>query len=199
MAHALQAALISEEEYLAGEELSDIKHEYIDGYVYAMSGASINHSTITGNIYSEIRAFLKGKPCRPHTSDVKAKIGSQYFYPDMMVDCSNPDGKAYYTETPTIIVEVLSKSTRRTDKITKRQAYLQIPTLQEYLLIEQDFVEVEVMRKSEHWQSAYYYLGDEVTLDSIGMTLSVEAIYDRVQNSDMAEWLAQKAEQSNNQ
>lgn len=182
-----QDVLISEADYLEGEKVSEIKHEYIDGYVYAMSGASINHSRIAGNVYRKIGNHLEGKPCQPYTSDVKVKIGSKYFYPDVMVDCADSDG--YYTETPVIIVEVLSKSTRRTDQTIKRLAYTQIATLQEYVLIEQDFVDVEVIRRSNGWQSEHFYLGDEVTLKAIGLTLTVEEIYTRVKNEDMSEWL----------
>ena len=94
-----------------------------------------------------------------------------------------------YTESPIIIVEVLSKSTRRTDQTIKRTAYLQIPTLLEYVLIEQDIVDIEVVRKSEGWQSKHYFLGDSVHFDALGITLSVEEIYDRVDNEDMREWL----------
>ena len=182
--------LISEQEYLEGELHSDIKHEYIDGMIYAMSGASAAHNRIAGNIYGEFRNHLKGKPCQPYSADMKVKIGSKYFYPDVLVDCSDVDD--YFTESPIILVEVLSKSTRRMDETTKRLIYLQIPTLQEYVLIEQDFVKIEIVRKSENWQPMRYYLGDELTFESIGLTLTVEEIYQRVKNEEMTEWLASK-------
>jgi Uma2 family endonuclease len=86
----------------------------------------------------------------------------------------------------------LSKSTRRIDETTKRFNYINIPTLQEYVLIEQDFVDIEVVRRSEGWQPKHYFLGDEVTFESIGLTLPVEEIYQRVKNQDMAEFLAEK-------
>ena len=182
---------ISEDEYLAGEQHSEVKHEYIDGYVYEMSGVHSNHNLIVGNVSGEFRNHLKGKPCRPYMSDMKVRIGSKYFYPDVLVDCSDING--YYTETPKILVEVLSKSTRRTDKNLKRMAYTQINSLEEYVLIEQDVAEIEVMRKVDGWQPQYYYLGDEITFQSIGLTLAVEEIYERVQNVDVAEWLQEKA------
>ncbi len=191
MATAQQAVFMSEDEYLAGEQHSEVKHEYIDGYVYAMAGAHSNHNLITLNLSSEFRAHLKGKPCRPYMSDMKVRIGSKYFYPDVLVDCSDING--YYTETPKILVEVLSKSTRRTDKNLKRMAYTQITSLEEYVLIEQDVVEIEVLRRVDGWQPQYYYLGDEITFQSIGLTLAVEEIYERVQNVDVAEWLQEKA------
>jgi Uma2 family endonuclease len=189
MATAAQVSIISEEDYLEGEKTSDIKYEYIDGYVYAMSGASNNHNLITMNVSVAFANHLKKKPCRPYASDMKVKIGSKYFYPDVLVDCSNLSGDSYYTEQPTILVEVLSKSTRRTDETTKRINYMQIPSLQEYILIEQDIVDVEVIRRATGWLSEHYFLGDEFTLNSIDVTLSVEDIYERVQNNDVKEWL----------
>ena len=189
MATAAQLSIIREDDYLAGEKVSDIKYEYIDGYVYAMAGASNNHNLIAGNVFLALANHLKKKPCRPYVSDMKVKIGSKYFYPDVLVDCSNLTGDSYYTEQPIILVEVLSKSTRRMDETTKRMAYMQIPSLQEYILIEQDIVDVEVIRRQTGWLSEHYSLGDELTLSSIGLTLTVEDIYERVQNSDVKEWL----------
>jgi Uma2 family endonuclease len=120
---------------------------------------------------------------------MKVKIGSKYFYPDVLIDCSQLAGDSYYTEQPTILVEVLSKSTRRTDETIKRMAYMQIPSLQEYVLIEQDFVDIEIIRRETGWLSEHYFMGDEFTLNSIDVTLSVEDIYERVQNNDVKEWL----------
>ena len=189
MSTAAQLDFISEQEYLAGEQTSELKYEYIDGYVYAMSGASNNHNLIAGNVFATLANHLKKKPCRPYISDMKVKIGSRYFYPDVLVDCSNLTGDSYYTEQPIILVEVLSKSTRRMDETTKRMTYMQIPSLQEYILIEQDFVDVEIIRRETGWLSEHYFLGDELTISSIGLTLTVEDIYERVQNNDVKEWL----------
>jgi len=189
MATSAQVSIISEDDYLAGEKVSDIRYEYIDGYVYAMSGASNNHNLITMNVSVAFANHLRKQPCRPYASDMKVKVGSKYFYPDVLVDCSNLTGDSYYTEQPTILVEVLSKSTRRMDETTKRMAYMQIPSLQEYILIEQDIVDVEVIRRQTGWLSEHYFLGDELTFSSIGLTLTVEDIYERVQNSDVKEWL----------
>jgi Uma2 family endonuclease len=182
---------VSEADYLEGEKTAEVKHEYIDGDVYAMVGAHANHNRIAGNIHAALHQYLKGKPCQPYTSDMKVKVGTKYFYPDVMVDCSAVDG--YFTETPVIIVEVLSKSTRQHDKKDKRNAYLQIPTLLEYVLIEQDFANIEVQRRHNHWQPENYFLGDDVTFESVGLTLVVAELYDRVQNEDMTAWLIQQS------
>lgn len=191
MATAQQIPLMTEAEYLEAEKTAEERHEYIDGYVYAMSGAHSNHNRIAATLVRKMGNHLEGKPCQPYVADMKVKIGSKYFYPDVLVDCSSLNG--YFTESPKLIVEVLSKSTRRLDKTVKVMAYTHIPTLEEYVLIDQDIVEVEVLRRSTNWLPERFYLGDEVTFTSIGLTLAVEDIYDRVQNSDMIEWLEQKA------
>lgn len=192
MANAHQTSYVTEEEYLRQEQQSELKHEYVDGQVYAMAGAKASHNRIVGNVYRKIGNYLEQKSCQPYMSDMQVKIASKYFYPDILVDCSNLSDDSTFTETPILIVEVLSKSTRRADETTKRMAYMQIPTLLEYVLIEQDFVQVEVMRKNRHWQSFKYYLDDDIHFESINLTLKVEEIYERVQNSDMLEWLKNK-------
>jgi len=101
----------------------------------------------------------------------------------------------YVREGPVLIVEVLSRSTRRFDKTEKRAEYLTLPSLQEYILIEQDFAEVEVQRRSNQWRSEYYYLGQDIHFESVDVTVSVEAIYQRVDNKDVEVFLlAQQAE-----
>ncbi|NQY82150.1 MAG: Uma2 family endonuclease [Alphaproteobacteria bacterium] len=184
--------LISTEDYLNGELTSKIKHELIDGYIYAMAGTSKNHERISVNISREFGIHLKNSPCEPFGSDMKVKVDSNFFYPDVMVVCDDKTDNEYYTESPVIIVEVLSKSTRKTDETTKRINYLNIPSLQEYVLIEQDFVDIEVARKSEDWKSTHYFLSDEIKFESIDLTLSVEEIYYRVQNDDVIAFLQNK-------
>jgi Uma2 family endonuclease len=186
---------ISEEDYLAGELASEIKHEYVGGQVYAMTGGTPNHVKISGNLHAQLWNFLRGKSCDVYQSDMKVKSSEEkYRYPDVLVTCSEIEGS--YTDSPVIIVEVLSSSTRRVDGTIKRLEYLNIPTLKEYLLIEQDFVDVEVCRKENGWKSDHYFLGDEVHLASVGFTISVEEIYERVQNEDMVEFLKVKEEES---
>ena len=127
---------------------------------------------------------------------MKVKIDQKYFYPDVMVDCSNEETD-YFFEKPSIIVEVLSKSTRQRDKTDKRLAYFQIPTLKEYVMIEQDFVEIEFWSRDQDnlWQPSVYYLGGDITFHAIGLTVSVEDIYRQVKNEDMLEWWEKKAQQ----
>lgn len=183
---------ISQAEYLAGEMVSDIKHELINGEVYAMAGASRNHNLLVSNTARILGNHLQDGPCATFSSDLKIKAATNFFYPDVMVVCADENGDEYYTEKPSIIVEVLSKASRRMDKSTKLAAYKALPSLQEYLLIEQDFVDVEVLRRSTHWLSEHYFLGDSLTLESVGLTLTVSDLYQRVNNEDMQEFLQQQ-------
>lgn len=188
--------LISVEDYLKGELTSDIKHELIDGRVYAMAGSSDNHDYISGNIYRKFGNHLENSTCRPFTSDKLLKTSTGNFrYPDCMVICDKDDESQYFKTKPILLVEVLSRSTRKTDEKDKLIEYINIPTLQEYVLIEQDYVDITVYRKSDHWRSVHYFLGETLYFESINLTLFAEEIYHRVQNDDMAEFLTNKAEQ----
>jgi Uma2 family endonuclease len=190
---AVKTAYLSEQDYLDAEKVSDVKHEYFDGEIFAMSGAKANHQRITMNVGGEFRNHLKGTPCEAFSSDMKVRAdkGNKYFYPDVVVSC-NQDGESDFTESPRLIVEVLSNSTRKFDKDLKRTCYQTIPTLEEYVLIEQDHVDIEISRKSADWHSSYYFLGDDVTFESIGLTLPVLEIYSRVENKELQEFLAKQ-------
>lgn len=183
---------LSEEEYLATEPAAELKREYIDGRVYAMAGAGYNHSCIAANILRKFGNHLEGTPCATFMADIKVKLGKDYVYPDVLVDCSKMRGDDVFSNAPVIIVEVLSRSTRKTDTTTKLIRYINLPSLQEYVLIEPDIVSVQVLRRSNNWLSEYFFLGDEVTFESIGLTLPVEDIYDRVDNPDINEYKAAK-------
>lgn len=189
-----KTAFISEADYLAGEKIAETKHEYIDGEIFAMAGASASHNRISLNVATLFNVHLDGKPCQPYMSDMKVKVGTKYFYPDVLVECSGLADDSHVTEKPTLIVEVLSKSTRRMDETTKRIAYTQIDSLLEYVLIEQDFVDIEIIRRRTGWQSERFYLGDSLTFESIALTLTVEDIYARVNNPELVEWRQLQAE-----
>jgi len=192
---------ISEEAYLEGELISKVKHEYINGSVYAMAGVSRNHNRISNNIIRELGNDLKQKhtPCEVFSADMKIKISEEntsFFYPDVLITCASDDNESeYYVNSSVIIVEVLSKSTRKYDLTTKKLYYFNLATLEEYVVIEQDICEVEVFRKSDDWRSTSYFLGDEITFDSIQTTILVEDIYYHVNNEDIANFLKEKAQQ----
>jgi Uma2 family endonuclease len=189
---------VSVEDYLAGERDSEIKHEYVDGQVYAMAGASVRHNLIGGNLYALLWNHLRNATCFPLTSDMLLKTNKTKFrYPDLMVVCEgDSSGDDYTREQPVLVVEVLSRSTRRKDKTEKRMEYLSLPSVQEYVLIEQEYAEVEVQRRRDQWQSEYFYLGQEFVLESVNANLSVEELYQRVDNADVKAYLEEKQRQS---
>lgn len=167
---------ISIDDYLQGELSREIKHEYLDGQVYAMAGASKNHQRIIANMIATFVQHLKNTPCDTFSSDIKVRVSDlAFFYPDVIVTCQDNSGDSYYTEQPLIIVEVLSKSTRRTDETIKRRLYQTLPSLQEYVLIEQDIVDIEICRRDQSWQPEHYFMGDEISFAAIDLTLDVTA------------------------
>jgi len=189
MSIARQVEPISIEDYLAAEGAQSIRHEYVDGAVYAMAGASMNHNRITSNLVRLLGNHLVEQPCEVFSSDMLLQTSAtRYRYPDVMVSCQTQAENELLLASPLLLIEVMSHSTRKTDKEIKRLEYLQIPSLIEYVLIEQDFVEIEVLCRSQHWQPSYYYLGDEVVFESIGRSLPVLDIYQRVVNRDMEEF-----------
>jgi Uma2 family endonuclease len=176
---------ISAAAYLQGELLADIKHQLIDGEVHTMTGARENHNLLALNVASELRTHLKDTPCRTFMADMKVRVAEDFFYPDVMVVCDQDSENEYYKKSPIIIVEVLSKITRKLDQTSKRLRCQTILTLQEYVLVEQDKGEIQVFSRNQYWQSSYYYLGDSITFHSLGITLLVEDIYYQVNNEDV--------------
>ena len=186
---------ITIKDYLSGELVSEVRHEYYDGYVYAMAGASDNHNKISGNIFRELANELKKQksPCTSYVADMKVNItdkGNHFFYPDVMVVCDSDDNESdYYKKSPLIIVEVLSPSTRKNDSSGKRLLYFNLLSLEEYVLIEQDICQIQVFSRKDNWQAAFYFLGDEITFKSINVTLKVEDIYYQVKNENILTFL----------
>jgi Uma2 family endonuclease len=140
MALAIADNRISREDYLQGELASEIRHEYVAGNVYAMSGGTLNHQRIAGNFSYPVRRQLAGKPCFPIGSDFKLRVplgGEEaFYYPDSMIICVPVPGDALFTDSPSVILEVLSPTTRRNDEVQKFRDYLTIPTLKTYILAE---------------------------------------------------------------
>ncbi len=143
MALAVAEKRISREEYLEGELASEIRHEYVAGNVYAMSGGTLNHQRIAGNFSFLAKSQLAGKPCFPTGSDFKLLVplghGEEaFYYPDGMIICVPVPGDALFTDSPSVILEVLSPTTRRIDEVQKFRDYITIPTLGTYILAETD-------------------------------------------------------------
>ena len=141
--------LLSVEDYLEGERLSEIRHEYIGGYVYAMAGASDDHNRIVGNIYSALHQRLRGKRCEPFMADMKLKIpgGQAFYYPDVLVACDPADNAKYYRERPTVVFEVLSPETERSDQREKWYAYALVQSLKVYVLVSRENRELTLLRR----------------------------------------------------
>jgi len=177
--------LISPEEYLEGERLAEMRHEYVDGRVYAMGGASDDHNRIAGNIFAELRERLRGHRCEPFINDMKVKIpptfADVYYYPDVLVACDRTDNARYFRERPTVIIEVLSPETERTDRREKAIAYRQLPPVEAYVLIEQERMAATILRRAEPgWQSDMIEgPGSILKLSSIGVDIPLDRIYER--------------------
>ncbi|MBD0263115.1 MAG: Uma2 family endonuclease [Tolypothrix sp. T3-bin4] len=176
---------ISPEEYLEGEKVSQVKHEYIDGEVYAMAGASDAHVTITGNLFSLLRNHVRGTGCRVYMADMKAQIQAinRYYYPDVMVTWDTQDREfEYFKSSPCLIVEVLSGSTEALDRGKKFTDYRHLQSLQEYVLISQDTMSVECFRRNEEgrWVLYPYEKGEEVHLASVAFRFCIATIYEDV-------------------
>ncbi len=144
--------LLSVEDYLAGELASEVKHEYIDGVVHAMAGASNTHHEISVNALAFLASQLRGKPCKVYNSDTKIRIvflnHVRFYYPDAMVVCERNPGTDSYQDRPVVVVEVLSESTRRTDLGEKRDVYLAIPSLKVLIFAERNFPAAISYRKT---------------------------------------------------
>lgn len=182
------------EAYLNDELACDTKREYVQGRVVAMAGASKNHQRIIANLMRLFGNHLLNTPCEPFDSDIKVRVSDlAFFYPDVIISCETESNNDYYTEQPLIIVEVLSKSTRKIDETIKRHLYQTLPSLQEYILIEQEFVDIEICRRSQSWQSEHYFMGDEVSFNAIDLTVSVNTIYERVINDDVQSFFNEQA------
>jgi Uma2 family endonuclease len=176
---------MSFEEYMELEERSPIKHEYLAGQVFAMSGATKRHNRIAGRLYGACANHLKGGPCEPFISDVKVRleIGSDIYayYPDVMVVCDPRETEDRYVGNPKVIVEVLSESTARTDRHEKRLHYGLIRALEEYVIVAQEIVQVTIFRRRESWQPIVLgSLDATLELRSIGLAVSLAQIYDGV-------------------
>jgi len=183
---------LTPEEYLALERQAEYKSEYFNGAVYAMSGASFNHNVIVANIIMELGQQLRGRPCSALPSDIKVRMpdSRKFFYPDVTVVCGEPqfhDERTDVLLNPILIVEVLSESTAAFDRGDKFQAYQQMESLKEYLLISQDknVIEQYVRQTREVWNyTVTVGLESSLSLPSIECTLSLSTVYDKVTETD---------------
>lgn len=176
---------LTPEEYLAFEEESPVRHEYANGYVYAMAGGTWEHNMITTNILVHLGVQLKGTPCIPIASNRRLRIRPPgetfYYYPDVTVDCTSNRNKE--AEDATVIFEVLSTSTRRIDDREKLLNYLNLHSMRVYALVDQQRAHVTVHRRSAEgaWvREVITDLDATLPLPEIGCTLPLRTIYDRL-------------------
>ncbi|AUT03366.1 hypothetical protein CLI64_24740 [Nostoc sp. CENA543] len=178
--------LVTPEEYLQLEEQGQEKHEYINGYIYAMAGASDPHVTIAGNLFALLRNHVRGSGCRVYMSDMKARIESlnRFYYPDVMVTCDQRDQETpNYKRFPCLIVEVLSDSTEAFDRGDKFADYQVLESLQEYVLINTKRQRVECFRRNEPglWiLQSYTSAQESFSLNSVKFEGTMAALYEDV-------------------
>lgn len=178
------AQYLSRDDYFALE--SEEKYEFYQGEIFAMTGGTFNHAKISGNTFSTLNVKLRGKCCQPSNSDMRIETPSGLItYPDVSVFCGKPE----LTENqcsllnPSVIIEVLSPSTRRYDLSDKFILYRTIPSFKDYLLIDSEKVSVQYFRKTEQQEwllHEYLDISDSVCLVSIKETLDLNEIYENI-------------------
>jgi len=183
---ARQFAAMNEDEYLAFEDHSQERHEYVAGQVFAMTGSTLRHAAITGNLFVALRTQLKGSPCRVFMTDIKLHVQRDraFYYPDIILTCDpkhaelTPEQRII--DAPTLIVEVLSGSTEAVDRREKMFSYRKLPSLKEYLLVSQNERLVELYRRvgDVGWEERIYDPTDCIDLASVDLKLSMDDIYD---------------------
>lgn len=175
---------ITVDAYIEGEQRSEVRHEYIGGQVYVMSGGSEAHNMLCGNLYSALRQHFRGKPCKAFMADMKLRLSIAeddiFYYPDVMVTCDPSDDAKYYKTEPTVLVEVLSPSTERLDRREKFLSYQSLPSLEEYVLVDQEQVKVTCFRRANEWKPEHLLAGGVLDLPSIEFRQALSELYEDV-------------------
>jgi Uma2 family endonuclease len=170
---------MSVDDYLTFERESEIRHELVDGYLYAMTGASDRHEEIAANLLAALHGHLRGSGCRVYGSNLKIRVGDDFFYPDLFVRCASERGDPFFKTDPTLVVEVLSPGTQRYDRGDKRLAYQSISTLREFVLVAQDTPHIEIHRRTATgWErETHHELSESLTLQSVALRIGLAEIY----------------------
>ncbi len=183
-----ERAFLTVDEYFALEERTGIKHEYLNGQVYQMSGASIEHNQIVTNIIISLGTKLRGSGCRVFPSDLRVYIEKTglYTYPDVVITCGKLDlipKKPDTLTNPVVLIEILSPSTAEYDRSTKFDHYRMIPTLQEYIVVFQDKIHVQhhIRQADNRWLLIdYLYADNIIQINAIQTELSLADMYEDV-------------------
>lgn len=181
-----QAALsrLSADDYLRQELRSPIKHEYVDGQIFAMAGATQRHNLIVGNIFAPAKFKGRERNCRVFAADMRVQVAARnsFYYPDVAATCDQADKEELYLARPCLIVEVLSPSTAATDRREKRLAYCALGSLREYWLVDQDRRSVEIYRRADSgWTVENLDTTGVVESGCLGLRLSLDEIYEGVE------------------
>ncbi len=177
---------VSVEAYLHGEAIAKHKHEYVNGFLYMMAGGTNAHSRIATNGLVSLGSQLRGAPCQVFNSDTKVRVktvrGTKFYYPDFLVVCRPNPSNDTFQDQPVVIVEVISESTRRTDEQEKRDAYLSLPTLRVYVLVEQSSFSAVVHRRSrgDFLREVVCGISSIVRLPEIHCQLPLADLYENV-------------------
>lgn len=181
MGYAKLKTKISVDDYLSVEEVSPVRHEYISGEVYAMAGASQNHNRIAGSLFNLISRGLESSSREVYAGGMKVMVDADViYYPDLFVSCEGSFANPYYSQSPTLIIEVISPSTEHTDRREKLVAYQKMPSVHEVVLVAQEKIAVEIHRRQADGQWITYYFDrsdEEFTLDSVELTLKLTEVY----------------------
>jgi Uma2 family endonuclease len=184
MGAVVEKIRMNEAEYLELESRAKEKHEYIDGEIFAMAGASERHNRIAGNLFFHLRQATRGRSCRVFMSDMKLHIADYhiYYYPDVMLVCDDRDADPLYKTAPCFIAEVLSSSTATTDQREKWLRYRDIPSLRYYLMADSHSPRIKLLTRSagDHWTERVLERGDQVEIacGDAELTLSLEDLYE---------------------
>jgi Uma2 family endonuclease len=175
--------------YLAWEDEQPEKHEYLDGEVFAMAGASESHVTLAGNLFMALRNHLRGGPFSVFIADMKLQVEADnaFFYPDVFVTCAESDrAHSHFKTAPTLVVEVLSPTTSAFDRGAKFAAYRKLPSLREYALVDTERQSVDLFRRDDtgHWVLYPSERGEMVEFASVGLSVPVEQLYEDVSTAE---------------
>lgn len=182
MSESVRIVRVSVDDYLAGERTANVRHEYVDGELFAMTGANRRHNAIAVNLTRLLANHLIDGPCRVATADMKVRpaIGTRFYYPDLVVCCNDAaDEPDDHVETrPTFIIEILSASIEQSDRREKRIDYQSIESLQEYVLVAQDTREISVYRRDgEDWILERFTSSERVRLHAVDLLIDVDDVY----------------------
>jgi Uma2 family endonuclease len=171
--------LVSLDEFLAWEREQPERHEFVDGVIRMMTGASGAHVTINVNLTVALRQALRGTGCRPYASDAKVEANGTIRYPDIAVICGLIDDRENVFPDPVVIIEIISPSTEREDRGRKRFDYFAAPSIRQYVIVEQDERRVELYTRTETAWIDEIITGDAVlNLSAVGVEISLDAIYE---------------------